>query len=85
MLNKRVHVLFDQREHSLLGMIAGIRGLSVGELVRRAVAERYLSGKEHELELRKMVFENLKNWQKEIGISKQPTDYKKLVSYGRKW
>ncbi|MEK7525116.1 MAG: hypothetical protein AAB548_01970 [Patescibacteria group bacterium] len=85
MLNKRVQVLFEEKDFVSLVKIARVEDSSVGELVRKAVKKTYLDGRERELALRKKTFEELKVWQEKIGISKTPIDYKELVSYGRKW
>ncbi len=85
MLNKRVQVLFEEKDFVSLVKIAQVEDSSVGELVRKAVKKTYLVGREGGLALRKKAYEELKTWQKKIGISKTPIDYKELVSYGRKW
>ena len=84
MLNKRVHILFEEEKYKLLNALAAEKGSSVGELVRVAVQRVYVEPREKQFSDRQKAFDRLKQWQKKIGTFKG-LDYKALIEYGRKY
>ena len=81
MLNKRVHILFDEKEHQLISMLALMENISVGELVRTAVRKQFLDNR-LETKNRRQAVDNLLAWQKKIGIF-PGINYRELIEYGR--
>lgn len=81
MLNKRVHVLFDEKEHQLISMLALKENTSVGELVRTAVRKQFLDSS-LEAKNRRQAVDKLLVWQKKIGPF-PGINYRQLIEYGR--
>ena len=80
MLNKRAQILFDQSLWQTLVDISNTKEVSIGQLVREAVGEKYQ--KEHIREQRAKAIEStLLNRL----VSKKKIDYKELINYGRKY
>lgn len=80
MLNKRAQILFDQSLWQTLVDISDAKEISIGQLVREAVGEKYQ--KKHILEQREKAIEStLFNRL----VSKKKIDYKELINYGRKY
>lgn len=84
MLNKRVHILFEEEKFNLLELLAMEKGQSVGELVRFAVQRIFIEPKEKELSDREKAFEALGKLQL-LTRQKGRVDYKELIEYGRKY
>jgi Ribbon-helix-helix protein, copG family len=86
MLNRRVHLLFPDDLYARLAEEAELQHVSVGELVREAVAVKY-GETTAEKERREVAesFEWLTTWRKEIGVSKDPIPYKEWIENGRKY
>jgi len=84
MLNRRAHILFEDKEYDLLELLAMEKGKSVGELVRIAVQRVYVEPKEKELSDREKAFEALEKLQLSTR-QKGRVDYKELIEYGRKY
>ena len=42
MLTKHVHILFEKKDYKILKTVAKEQGVSVGELVRKAVRKYYI-------------------------------------------
>lgn len=79
-LNKRTQILFDQSQWQTLVDISNAKEISIGQLVREAVREKYQ--KKHVLEQRAKAIEStLFNRL----VSKKKIDYKELINYGRKY
>lgn len=81
MLNKRVHILFDEKEHQLISMLALRENISVGELVRTAVRKQFLDNR-LEAKNRRQAVDTLLAWQKKIGTF-PGINYRELIEYGR--
>jgi hypothetical protein len=78
MLQKRTNILFDDQLWSLLRSQSQIKGVSIGELVRRAVTATYSDQAD-----------NLRQKQAVASIRAHRVilkniDYKALINYGRK-
>lgn len=80
MLTKRTNILFEESTWKKLEKLAYERKISVGELVRRAVEDKYSKGLELE-ERRSAIDDILKARPKPF---KGEIDYKELISHGRK-
>jgi hypothetical protein len=80
MLNKRTQILFDQSLWQMLLELAKNKKISIGQLVREAVKERF--DKEYVLEQREKAIESTLSNRL---LSKKKIDYKKLINYGRKY
>lgn len=81
MLNKRVHVLFDEKEHEQISRLALRENTSVGELVRTAVRKQFLDSS-LEAKNRRQAVDKLLAWQKKIGPF-PGINYRELIEYGR--
>ena len=79
MLNKRVHVLFDNQLWTMLLNLAEAKKTSVAKLVRDAVKTAYV--KDAELEERRKVIEEIERIRPHL---KSKLDYKAMINYGRK-
>lgn len=79
MLTKRTNILFDKELWNQLTELARIEQVSVGELVRTAVEEKYLE--DNRLEKIKRACQSIKAIRKRF---KGKIDYKALINYGRK-
>lgn len=81
MLTKRTNILFDNELWAVLAAASKAEKASIGELVRRAVGDRY--AKVDLLARRKAAFEHI------LKIRPAPArgkiDYKELINYGRKY
>ena len=81
MLTKRTNILFDEQLWAVLSAASKAEKSSIGALVRRAVADRYV--KNDVLARRKEVFDHI------VKIRPAPVrgkiDYKALINYGRKY
>lgn len=84
MLNRRVHILFDQKTFDFLEKKAKNEDVSVAALIREAVKETYLRVPDAELLRRKKVAQDIAEWQAYIGKQKN-INYKELIKYGRKY
>lgn len=80
MLNKRTQILFDQDLWQKLVAISRAQKVSIGELVRGAVKEKYT--RDLELAERNKVLEDIEKVRP--APFKGKIDYKELISYGRK-
>lgn len=82
MLTKRTNILLEKTDYQLLEALAKRQRISVGELIRRAIAKTYKRKIESELEQRqKRILAIMKLWEK---IKVKEIDYKSLIEYGRK-
>jgi len=81
MLNKRVHLLFDNQLWTMLLSLAEAKKTSVAKLVRDAVAEKYI--KESELATRRKAIESILK-HRPLPV-KGKIDYKALINYGRRY
>lgn len=79
MLNKRVHMLFDNQLWTMLSSLAEAKKTSVAKLVRDAVKTAYV--KDAELEERRKVIEEIERIRPHF---KGKLDYKAMINYGRK-
>jgi hypothetical protein len=79
MLNKRTNILFSEKDYHFLAKLAAKKGISIGELVRKAVQKTYQEGDGLE-ERKKVVSSIISAWEKQ----KKPIVYKALVEDGRK-
>jgi len=79
MLTKRTNILFDQSLWEKLSDLARESGVSVGELIRRAVRERYIeNGRQEKIAKAIETIRALRKPQKNV-------NYKKLINYGRRF
>lgn len=81
MLTKRTNILLSENDYRLLANLAAKKGISLGELIRRAVRKIYQA--EQEIEEKRQVVKSLFSlWkkQKQRGI----INYKQLVENGRR-
>lgn len=81
MLNKRVHMLFDNQLWTMLSSLAQAKKTSVAKLVREAVSEKYI--KESELAARRKAIESILK-HRPLPV-KGKIDYKALINYGRRY
>ena len=80
MLTKRANILFEQELWDQMTQHAKKRNISVGELIRQAVEEKYLNDDKTER------IRNAHAWiLKNRKIAKGKIDYKALINYGRKY
>ena len=80
MLTKRTNILFDPQTWSLLQQVSSQNKISIGEIVRRSVKEKYL--KPNQALARTNLLESIaKNGKK---INTKNINYKALISYDRK-
>lgn len=80
MLTKRTQILFEENLWRKLVRLSQAQKISVGELVREAVKERYKDA-EKMSRRQKAIEATLKG----RIVSKTKIDYKELVDYGRKF
>lgn len=80
MLSKRTNILFDDELWAVLLAQSKIENSSVGELVRRAVVDKY--SKKEAIARRKEIFEQILRIRPAAARGK--IDYKELINYGRK-
>lgn len=80
MLTKRTNILFDENIWKKLTDLAKSQGISVGNLVRKAVEEKY--SEKDSLEARKKVIEHIEKIRPHF---KGKLDYKALINHGRKY
>lgn len=80
MLTKRTNILFDQELWQTLTAISQKQNISIGELVRRAVADTY--SKRDILTKRKAVTRDILNMRP--APVKGRLEYKELINHGRK-
>ncbi len=81
MLTKRTNILFDQKQWNKLMKLASKKQISVGELIRQAIEEKFTQ--EQLLEKRTEAIEStLKNRSKP---AKGRIDYKNLIENGHKY
>ena len=79
MLNRRVHVLFDNQLWTMLAGLAEAKKTSVAKLVRDAVKTTYV--KDAQLEERRKIIEEIERIRPHL---KGKLDYKAMINYGRK-
>lgn len=80
MLNARFNVLFEDKVLQDLYNFARIKNISVGELIRTAVCEKYFDNAKV-IETRRRAIEKTLKIRKQF---KGKIDYKALISEGRK-
>jgi len=66
MLNKRVQVLFEDKDYLTLARIARGEDLSVGELIRSAVREKLFAQQKQELKKRQTILKKHLQWRKNL-------------------
>ena len=82
MLNQRTNILLDKDDYQLLTSLAQRQEVSLGSLIRTAIAKTYKKTIINKLEERKKnVLSIFKGWEK---LKFKEIDYKSLVAYGRK-
>lgn len=79
MLNKRTNIFFDDQLWKKLAVIAVIKNVSVGQLVRTAVEEKYIN--QINLAKTRAILEDIEDIRPNL---KGKIDYKELINYGRK-
>ena len=82
MLNKRTHIMLEDKTFELLTLLAGQKETSVGELVRRAVKKIYIKPQSQKLAQRQQAYKQLLAWQNQVGFFKH-LDYKALIEHDR--
>lgn len=80
MLTKRTNILFEQELWDKLSLLAKESDVSVGELIRRAVKERYFEDNRQE-EIAKAI-QRIRALRKP---QKKNINYKELINYGRRF
>lgn len=80
MLQKRTNILFDDQLWTLLTQRSRSDGISIGELVRRAVVKTYIENHDRLLQRKEAV-----SAIRAIRTIHKGIDYKKLINYGRKY
>mgnify|MGYP001578099379 CR=1 FL=1 len=85
MLNRRTNLLLDEGTYQSLFILSKEKGISVGEIIREALKEKY-SGKDAVKIKRRMeaVKAIMDLWKKTMRRGKK-TDYKALIEYGRRF
>jgi predicted DNA-binding ribbon-helix-helix protein len=83
MLDVRTNVLFEREDYQELKRISKEQGVTVGELVRKAVRKEYRL--ENVDASRQQLLGDIKALRKKVGISQAPVDYKALINEGRKY
>jgi len=90
MLNKRLHILVEERDREMLERLASIKNISVAELVRGAVRNSISDGWKEEQEKRKLAWSQISDWRKKLqkfNKDKKPltvTQIRELINYGQK-
>ena len=82
MLSKRANILFDEVEFKHLAQLAHELNTSVGQLVRKAVQNTYLSPQTKKRLKQSSSYHSLLSWQKKVGYQRG-IDYKQLIEYSR--
>ena len=83
MLTQRTNILLDKDDYRLLTALAQKQEVSLGSLIRIAIAKTYKKTAVNKLEERKKNVLNIfKGWEK---FKLKEVDYKFLVAYGRKY
>lgn len=77
-------MLFEPEKYSKLAKISELERKSIGELLRDAVEQKYLLN-ESDSKKRQQMYNRIKKWQKRVGVSKTPIDYKGLIEDGRRF
>lgn len=85
MLTKRTNILFDQKTWDMLISLAHEKKYSVGELVRRAVKEKYLNEEQIILKQRAEAIEQINSIRKQIKHKFTREEIKESIEYGRKY
>lgn len=80
MLTKRTNILFGENQWERLVGLAESRNTSIGELVRKAVADKYLAAFQDQ-EVQRAYRDILSLRKRRKGV----IDYKALIGYGRKY
>ena len=83
MLNRRMHILFDEETANFLAAHAKEKAVSVGDLVRRAVRDVYAKGENQALRKRKKLVSMLLRHQKQYLGRFEGLDYRVLIEDGR--
>jgi len=85
MLTKRTNILFDQKTWDMLMGLAHEKDYSVGELVRRAVIEKYMNEEQIILKERAEAIEQINRIRKQIKHKFTREEIKESIEYGRKY
>jgi site-specific recombinase len=80
MLTRRTNLLLSEPDYQKLNRLAGRQGVSVGELIRRAVKKTYQSGG---VSKRRQVLRKIDQLASQVET--KGIDYKQLVEDGRKY
>lgn len=83
MLEKRTNLLLEKETYDYLAYLAKERGITVGELIRKAIKREYLAKKEKILQSRQRAFKKILRMQEGMKIPEK-LDYKELINYGRR-
>ncbi|MBP9691592.1 hypothetical protein KBD81_05945 [Candidatus Woesebacteria bacterium] len=85
MLTKRTNILFDQKTWDILVGLAREKEYSVGELVRRAVKEKYLNEEQITLKQREEAIKQINSIRKQIKHKFTREEIRESIEYGRKY
>lgn len=91
MLNRRVPILFEEKNYLMLAALAREESQSFGELVRRTMDEKLKLAAKKQTEERMKTWDELMAWRKKMKAknkNKKPLtvqEIKDLVNYGRKY
>ena len=84
MLTHRTNVLFEHQDYLQLARLSKEKGVTVGELVRKAVKVQYNLDRDN-MAYRKQLAKKIREGWKFLKNPEIPMNYKELVNEGRKY
>lgn len=84
MLDKRTNILLEGEIYNYLAVLAERENVSVGELIRRAIEDVYLTERDRVRREKQEAVETILKLQSGIKVPKR-INYKELIEYGRRY
>lgn len=85
MLDVRTNILLDKERYSLLLQHAKRSNTSIGELIRRAIDEKYKNSDKEIIRRRTEAFNKIMEIRKRTKLLPKNYDYKKLINWKRRY
>ena len=80
MLDKRINILLEKEKYLRLIQLARVEGVSISEIIRRAVSKLYFS----ESKSRKQAVAKVKEIRKTLSKPLTVSEIKEYINYGRR-
>lgn len=84
MLRRRTNLLLEEGVYNYLAVLAEKESVSVGELIRKAIKDVYLTERDRVYREKQEAINKILELQRGIKVA-QRIDYKVLIEYGRKY